>query len=65
MHGAVPLGGGELQVAAGLGVEHQGIAPLHDCRDVQRHGGALLQWLGVVQVADQSSQRPQCQGQFR
>ena len=62
---SIPLGGGELQVAAGLGIEHQGIPPVHDDGHIQRHRGALLQRLGVLQVAQQAPQGPQGEGQFR
>ena len=52
----VPLGGGELEVAAGLGIQHQGIAAVHDRRHLQGNAAVVFQGLGVLQVAQQAAQ---------
>ena len=52
----VALGGGELEVAAGLGIQHQGIAAVHDCRHLEGNAAVLLQGLGVLQVAQQATE---------
>ena len=53
----VALGGGELQVAAGLGIQHQGIAAVHDdFWHFQGNAAVLLQGLGVLEVAQQPDQ---------
>ena len=62
---AVPLGGRELEVAAGLGIQHQGITAEHDRGGVQRNGAGLLQRLGVAQVGNQSPEGAKSQGDLR
>ena len=52
----VALGGGELEVAAGLGIEHQCIAAVHDLRHLQRNAAVLLQGLSVLQVTQQAAE---------
>ena len=59
------MGGGEFQVATGLGIEHQGFAAVHDRRHIQGNPGVLLQGLGVVHVMQQPPEGAQGQGQFR
>ena len=59
---SVPLGGCELQVAAGLGVEHQRLAAVHDPGHIQRDSGVVFQGLGLVDVLQQPSEGPQGQG---
>ena len=61
----VALGGGELEVASGLGVEHQGIAAVHDRWYFQGNPAVLLQGLRVLQVAQQAAKGLQGQGVLR
>ena len=65
LQGAVALGGGEFQVAAGLGIQHQGITAVDDPGTLQRHGAGVIQGLGVAQVGQQPPHGPQGEGQLR
>ena len=61
----VALGGGELEVAAGLGIQHQGIAAVHDRRHLKGNAAVLLQGLGVLQITQQAAEGLQGQGVLR
>ena len=60
----IPLGGGELQVATGLGIEHQGIAAVNDLGNIEGDARLLVEGLSVVHVLEQSAEGTQGQGQF-
>ena len=62
---SIPLGGGELQVAAGLGIEHQGIAAVHDRGHLQGNAAVVFEGLGVLQITQQAAEGLQGQGMLR
>ena len=57
----ITLGGSELEVAAGLGIKHQGITAVLDCWPLEGNGADLIEGLGVAQVGHQAPQGPQCE----
>jgi len=61
VHAAAQLGFGELQVAAGGGIEHQGVAGVPGGGRIQGHSGFLE---GAVEIGHQAARRPQRQGQL-
>ena len=60
----VSLGGGELQVATGLGIENQGITAVNDFGNIEGDARFLVEGLGVVDVLEQSAEGTQGQGQL-
>jgi hypothetical protein len=61
----IPLGGGEFQIAPGLGIEHQGFAAVHDRGHIQGHARMVVEGLGVAHVAQQPTDGLQGERQLR
>ena len=62
---SIPLGGGEFQIAAGLGIQHEGVAAVNDGGHVQGNPGVVVEGLGVADVSQQAADGLKGERQFR